>query len=256
MAMAFAVVALAALGANAAVVTKTVDYQQGGATLEGTVAYDDASAAKRPGVLVVPQWMGPTDYEIGRAKQLAELGYVGLVADIYGKGVRPTTMEEASKLAASYKANRPLLRARAAAALATLRAQPLVDETRVAAIGYCFGGGTVLELARAGAALSGVVSFHGFLDTPNPADARNIRAPLLVMHGAEDPFVPPAQVAAFKREMDDARVSYQFIAYPGAVHAFTVKAAGNDPSKGMAYNAEADWKSWRQLKWFLERVLK
>jgi len=254
--LAVIVVMIMVAGARAEIVTKSVEYEQGGLKFEGKVAYDNASTAKRPGVLVVHQWMGPTDYELRRAVQLAEMGYVAFVADIYGKGVRPTDQKQAGELAAKYRAERSLLRARAIAALAALKAQPLVDKGRIAAIGYCFGGGTVLELARSGAELSGVVSFHGNLDTPNPADAKAIRTRLLVLHGADDPYVTADQVAAFKKEMKDANVSYEFIAYPSAVHGFTMKESGDDPSKGMAYNAKADAESWQKMKEFFGQIFK
>ena len=254
--IALTLVLVLAAGARAEIVVKAVEYEQGGTPLEGKVVYDNASTAKRPGVLVVHQWMGPTDYELRRAKQLAEMGYVAFVADIYGKGVRPADQKEAGETASKFRADWPLLRARAAAGLTALKAQPLVDLQRIAAIGYCFGGGTVLELARSGAELAGAVSFHGTLDTPNPADAKNIKARLLVLHGADDPFVKADQVAAFKKEMDDAHVKYKFIAYPGAVHGFTMKEAGDDPSKGMAYNADADAKSWQAMKDFFAKIFK
>ena len=254
--LAVIVVMIMVAGARAEIVTKSVEYEQGGLKFEGKVAYDNASTAKRPGVLVVHQWMGPTDYELRRAVQLAEMGYVAFVADIYGKGVRPTDQKQAGELAAKYRAERSLLRARAIAALAALKAQPLVDKGRIAAIGYCFGGGTVLELARSGAELSGVVSFHGNLDTPNPADAKAIRTRLLVLHGADDPYVTADQVAAFKKEMKDANVSYEFIAYPSAVHGFTMKESGDDPSKVMAYNAKADAESWQKMKEFFGQIFK
>ena len=250
------VMLLTAATVQAEIVVETVEYKQGEAVLEGKLVYENSSQEKRPAVLVVHQWMGPTDYELGRAKQLAGLGYVALVANIYGKGVRASDMKQAGELAGKYRGDRNLMRARALAGLNTLKAQPLTDPTRVAAIGYCFGGGVVLELARSGAELSGVVSFHGNLDTPNPADAKNIKTKLLVLHGAKDPYVPEKQVQAFHEEMKAAKVDYEFVAYPGAVHAFSQKMAGDDPSKGAAYNAEADRKSWVKMKAFFEGLFK
>jgi dienelactone hydrolase len=248
------ILAVCSVSARAEIVFKPLEYQQGDVKLDGLAVYDDSLKENRPGVLVVHQWLGPTEYEKGRARQLAELGYVAFVADIYGKDVRPKDQKEAAEQAGKYHADRAALRARATAALEALKRQPMVDQNRVAAIGYCFGGGAVLELARSGADLSGVVSFHGNLDTPNPADAKNIKTKLLVLHGADDPFVKPDQVEAFKKEMDDAKVTYEFIAYPGAVHAFTQKAAGDDPSKGAAYNAKADAESWSKMKEFFARI--
>lgn len=248
--------ALATTSAWAKIVVEPAPYAHAGTTLAGRLVYDDTWKDKRPGVLVVHQWMGPTDYELGRAKQLAELGYVALVADIYGQDLRPKNPAEAGAAAGKFRADRALLRAVTAAGLARLKASPLVDAKRVAAIGYCFGGGAVLELARGGADLAGVVSFHGNLDTPNPADAKQIKARLLVLQGADDPVVPPAQVAAFKKEMDDAKVDYRFVSYPGAVHAFTQKEAGNDPAKGVAYNAAADADSWREMVAFFTEIFR
>jgi len=161
-----------ALSAQAKLITKTVEYQQGGTTLEGYLAYDDSVSGSRPGVLVVHQWMGLTDYERHRAAMLAQLGYVAFCADVYGKGVRPKNPQEAGAEATKYKTDRALLRLRVNAGLAELKKCELVDAKRVAAIGYCFGGTTVLELARSGAELNGVVSFHGGLDSPTPADEK------------------------------------------------------------------------------------
>jgi len=158
-------VLLCVMKTQGAIHTETVDYQQGGATLEGYLAYDDSISGKRPGVLIVDQWMGITDTEKMRAKMLAQMGYVAFCADIYGKGVRPTTVQEAGAQAGKYKGNRQLLRARVNAALDELKSNDLVDTNRVAAIGYCFGGTTAIELARSGAQLNGVVSFHGGLDS-------------------------------------------------------------------------------------------
>ena len=183
-----ALAAVCAVSVQAAIQTKIVEYKQGDTTLEGFVAWDDASPGVRPGVLVVHQWMGLTDYEKHRAEMLAQLGYVAFCADIYVKGVRPSTAKEAGALAGQYKSDRLLLRARVNAGLDALRRQPLVDPGHIAAIGYCFGGTTVLELARSGAALNGVVCFHGGLDAPHPDDGKNIKCKVLVLHGADDPF--------------------------------------------------------------------
>ncbi|HBI42701.1 MAG TPA: dienelactone hydrolase, partial [Planctomycetales bacterium] len=162
--------------------------------------------------------------------------------------------KEAGEKAGVFKKDRALMRARATAGLDVLRRYPKVDADNLAAIGYCFGGTTVLELARAGADLKGVVSFHGTLETPNPEDAKNIRCKILVLTGADDPSVPKAQIAAFENEMKKANVDYKVIAYPGAVHAFTNPAAGDDPKKGVAYNKDADEKSWEEMKGFFAKI--
>jgi dienelactone hydrolase len=240
--------------AAAEIRTETVEYRDGDAVLEGVIALDDSTAAVRPGVLVVHEWKGLNDYAIRRAKMLAELGYVAFAVDMYGKGVRASDHEEAAKLSGTYRNDRELMRRRIGVALAELRRHPLVDPTRLAAIGSCFGGTTVLELARSGADVLGVVSFHGGLDTPNPADAKRIKGKVLVLHGAEDTFIPAEKVHAFEQEMASAGVDHQVIQYPGAVHSFTVPDAGNDPSSGMAYNAEADERSWEVMKQFLARI--
>jgi len=241
-------------GAKAKVVTRNVDYRDGATTLQGYVAYDDAFKGKRPGVLIAHQWMGLSDYEKRRARMLAGMGYVAFALDIYGKGVRPNSREEAGAQAGEYRADRPLLRQRARAAVLELRKNPLVDGNRLAMIGYCFGGGTALELARSGANLKGFVSFHGNLDTPDPSLAKNIKGKILVLHGAIDPNVKPEAVIAFRDEMEAAKVDYQFIAYSGAVHAFTQREAGNDISKGAAYNAKADRRSWQAMKDFFAEI--
>ena len=243
--------------AEAKLVTKTVDYRQGDTVLEGYLAYDDAFKGKRPGVLVLHEWNGLGTYVKRRVEQLARLGYVAFGADIYGKGIRPATPEAAAREAAKYRgADRSLLRERGLAGLDELRKQPNVDAGRLAAIGYCFGGTAVLELARSGADLKGVVSFHGGLDTPNPADARNIRAKVLVFHGADDPHVPPPQVAAFQEEMRKGGVDWQMVFYGGAVHSFTNPDSGNDLSKGVAYNEKADRRSWEAMKLFLAEIFR
>jgi len=239
---------------HAAMKTETVLYKQGDTELEGYLAYDDSLTGKRPGVVVVHEWYGLNDYAKRRAEQIAQLGYVAFAADIYGKGVRPGTPQEAGAVAGKYRSDRALLRARANAALDELKKNPRVDTNRTAAIGYCFGGTAVLELARSGAPVTGVVSFHGGLDTPNPDDAKNIKAKVLVLHGADDPNVPPAQVAAFQDEMRKANVDWQMNFYGGAVHSFSNPASGNDNSRGIAYNEKADKRSWEAMKLFFREI--
>jgi len=245
-----------AMTVRAAIHTETIEYKQGDATLEGFVAYDDAIQGKRPGVLVVHQWMGLTDYEKHRAEMLARLGYVAFCADIYGKGVHPQNTAEAGAQAGKYKNDRQLLRARVNAGLDALRQQPLADPNRIAAIGYCFGGTTVLELARSGADIGGVVCFHGGLDAPNPDDGKNIKCKVLVCHGADDPFSSPQDIAALEDEMRKGGVDWQLIKYGGAVHSFTQPMAGNDNSKGAAYNEKADKRSWEAMKQFFAEIFK
>lgn len=237
-----------------AIVSKPVEYKQGDTVLEGFSAYDDARPGKRPAVLVVHQWKGLGDYEKKRAVMLAELGYNVLAVDIYGKGVRPQTPQEAGAEAGKYKNNTALLRARVRAGLDVLAGDARTDPTRIAAIGYCFGGTTVLELARSGAEIKGVVSFHGGLGAPDRSEAKNIKAKVLVLHGADDPYVPAPEVAAFEDEMRKGGVDWQLVAYGGAVHAFTDWNGGNDNAKGAAYNERADRRSWEAMKQFFAEL--
>lgn len=249
-----ALVFLLAAGAQGKVMTKTVEYRDGNTTLEGYLAWDDAQTGKRPGVLVVHEWTGLNDYAKSRCHQLAELGYVAFAADIYGKGIRPQTTDEAAKQSAIYRNDRKLMRARAQAALDVLRTNDMCDTTKVAAIGYCFGGGVVLELARSGAPVNGIVSFHGSLDAPDTSLSNHVRCKVLVCHGAEDPFVTMDKVEAFLSEMKAGHTDFQFIAYSGAVHAFTNPNAGTDKSTGVAYNAKADRRSWAHMKLFFAEL--
>ena len=242
--------------ATAEIVTETVVYEDGDVKLEGFVAYDsELDQDKAPGVLVVHQWMGLTDYEKRRCNELAELGYVAFALDIYGQGVRPDNQKDAGKQATIYKKDRELYRRRLKLGLEQLKSRTNVTKEECGAIGYCFGGTGVLELVRSGADVKGVVSFHGGLDSPTPKDGKNIKAEILVCHGEDDPFVPAADIEAFKKELKDADVKYEMIVYPGAVHSFTQPMAGDDNSKGAAYNKEADQKSWEAMKKFLGRVL-
>ncbi len=254
-----AVFLLATSGLALAEIRRTpIEYRQADTLLEGVLVYDTATTAtgKRPGIVVVHQWRGLGDYELKRAEMLAKLGYVAFCADIYGKGVRPATVPEASKLAGTYKDDRPLLRARVNAAFETLLRQPQVDPARTAAIGYCFGGTTALELARSGTAVGAVVSFHGGLAAPAPANPRTLKARVLALHGADDPFVPPAEVQAFEKEMREAGADWQLVSYGGAVHSFTDWNAGTDNSRGAAYNERADRRSWEAMKAFFAELFR
>lgn len=240
---------------RAEVVTETVIYQHDGATLEGALVYDQAITEPRPAVIIFHQWGGAGDYEKARAKMLAEQGYVAFVADVYGQGVRPETMEERRALATAYYQDRPMVRARARAALDTVQGNALVASDRIAAIGYCFGGMTTLELARDGAPIVAAVSIHGSLNSPSPSDATNITANVLAQHGGDDPYVPAEELAGFRKEMEDAKVKATVTVYEGAVHSFTDWNAGNDPSKGAAYNEAVDKASWQELLTFLDTHL-
>jgi len=231
-----------------------IDYKAGDAICQGYLAFDMAKQGKRPGILIVHDWNGIDEYEEGRAIQLAKLGYVALCADIYGKGNRPKNVQENGAFASKYKGDRALYRERLAGALAELKKDPNVDPNRVVAIGYCFGGTGVLEMARAGMDVKGVVSFHGGLDSAPGFEAASISAKVLVCHGADDPFVPAAQVEAFKKEFGSADL--QFEAYPGAVHSFTEPKAGDNPKSGAAYNKAADLKSWATMRAFLTTLFK
>ena len=245
---------LGAAPATAALYTQTVAYHDSDTLLEGYLAYDDAIATRRPAVLVVHEWQGLGDYAKHRAEQLAQLGYVAFAADMYGKGVFAKDHEEAGKLAGAYFNDRAKTRQRIQAALDIVEQQPQVDPARIAAIGYCFGGMTVLELARSGAPVAGVASFHGVLQTPTPAQPGQVKARVLVFHGALDQHVTAEHVAAFKKEMEDAGVSYRVVVYPQAAHSFTVPDAGDDVTTGRAYNAAADRDSWQQLEQFLREI--
>lgn len=240
----------------AELVEKDFDYQAGDVTLEGFHVFDDTIEGKRPAVLVIHQWTGLSDYEKERSRMLAKLGYNVIAADIYGKGVRPPAPGEAGKEAGKYKDDRALYRERLMAGLDALRGDERTDRQRVAAIGYCFGGTGVLELARAGAEIAGVVSFHGGLGAAEgmAAPKDGVKAKVLVCHGADDPFVPEDEVRGFQKEMRDAVADWYFIAYGGAVHSFTQKMAGDDPSKGAAYEEKADQRSWRAMTAFFAEI--
>jgi dienelactone hydrolase len=242
-------------GVRAEVKTKVVEYKDGDVALQGFVAWDASeSNQSKPGVLVIHQWLGLTDYEKSRCQQLAELGYVAFALDIYGKDVRPANVQEAGKQAGIYKKDRELYRRRLNLGLEQLRQQADVSSKQLAAIGYCFGGTGAIELARSGADIAGVVSFHGGLDAPTPSDDKQIKARVLICHGNDDPFVPAADIEAMKSSFNAAGVDWQMIYYSGAVHSFTQKMAGNDNSKGAAYNASADRRSWTAMQAFFDEL--
>jgi dienelactone hydrolase len=228
-------------------------YKIGTDQAEGFLASPKNIKGKVPAVLIVHDWMGPSEFTDKKAQEIADLGYVALAADVYGKDVRPKDSKEAGALAGKYKNDRALLRRRITAAYDALRAMKNVDPTKIVVIGYCFGGTTALELARSGVPLAGTVTFHGGLSNPSPADAKKIKGKTLVMHGAVDPHVPVDEVAAFQKEMNDAGVDYQFISYSGAVHSFTNPKA-NDFKAGAAYNAVADRRSWEEFKHFMKEA--
>jgi dienelactone hydrolase len=241
---------------RAATITETpVAWTDDGVEFAGRWFVDTkrASAAKGrlPAVLVVHQWMGPGANEEMRARKLAELGYGAFVADVYGKDTRPTDMATAGAAAGRFKGDRALFRKRLTSNYKKMLEMKGVDTTNTAAIGYCFGGTGVLELARTGAELKGVVSFHGGLDSTDAEDGKRIKAKVLVEHGAADPHVAKADIEAFIAELNGGGVSWEMTSYAGAVHAFTQKEAGDDPSKGAAYDARADKRSWSSTTSFL-----
>jgi len=241
----------------AAIKTQTVEYKDGDVTCKGYLAYDDAVQGARPGVLVVPEWWGLTDYAKHRAEQMAELGYVGFAADMYGDGKVVDNPKDAGALAMPLKSDPAKFRARAMAAIEAMKssAGDKLDTARLAGIGYCFGGSAVLELARGGADLVGVVSFHGGLASPDKAK-HDIKPKVLVCHGADDPMVKPEEVTAFVEEMKADGANYEVNMYSGAVHAFTNPDADRHKIPGIAYNEQADKRSFEAMKAFFAEVFK
>ncbi len=264
--IALALILFFPVAGQAALRTQTIEYKDGSVECEGYLAYTDSVGTDlvmpkvRPGVIIAHEWTGLGDYARRRTEMLAKMGYVAFAIDMYGKGVRAKDHEEAAKLSGIYRNDRALMRRRAKAglqALLSLKAlsQTEVDKNKIAAIGYCFGGTTVLELARSGENLLGVASFHGGLDSPTPANPGDIKSKVIVFQGANDAYTL-AGLDKFKDEMKKSGADWQLIEYSGAVHSFTVKEAGNDPSKGMAYNEAADRRSWQALKNFLDEIFK
>jgi dienelactone hydrolase len=238
---------------QANLVTKTVEYQQDGTVCKGYLAYDDSSRGKRPGVLVVHEYWGLNDFTRKEADQLAGLGYVAFAADIYGQGLVTTDPKEAGRLAGEMRGNKPLLRARAQAALKVLAEIAVADPQRLGAIGFCFGGTTVLELAYAGAALKGVVSFHGGLTSPQPQELKSIKAAILVLHGADDPHVKAEAITAFQEAMRQGGIDWQMVFFGGAVHAY-MNPAANNRAAGVAYDARVARRSWQYMQDFFKEI--
>lgn len=238
---------------------KVVEYKADGVILKGYLAYDDSKKGQRPGVLVVHEWWGHNEYARKRARMLAELGYTALAVDMYGNAKQAKHPDDAMKFVQETISNMELAKAKFSAGMELLKNQKTTDPGKIAAIGYCFGGGVVLQMAREGFDLAGVVSFHGGLATQNPAQPGKVKAKMLVCNGADDSFVPAEQIQTFRDEMDSAKVDYQFINYAGAVHSFTNPDAdkvGKKFNMALGYNAAADQKSWSDMKQFLETILR
>lgn len=248
---------LLATPAEAKIVMREIDYKDGATPLSGTLYYDDAIHHPVPGVLVVHEWWGLSDNIRGKAERLAELGYVAFAADVYGKNKFADNPDEAQKLSAPFYKDPGLMVRRAEAGLAVLKKQPQVDTARLGAMGYCFGGSVVLQLARSGEDILGVVSFHGGLKTSEPAEPGRVKAQVLALEGGADTLVPPPERAKFKKEMQDAGVTFKVVEYPDALHAFTNPKAteiGKRFNMPIAYNADADQKSWAEMKAFFKRL--
>ena len=251
--LATAVVLLSLSPNSATVKTREIEYRQGETALQGFVAWDDAARGRRPGVLVVHEWWGLNEHARNQARRLAEAGYVGFALDMYGKGKVTTHPQDAQAFASEASKDPAELAARFNAALEQLKRDPHVDTTRIAAIGYCFGGAVVLGIARAGADLAAVVTFHGALATTSPAQPGKVKARVLVLAGGADPFVPPELLEAFKREMQAAGARFEVTTYPGAKHGFTNPDAATYGMPQLAYDAAADRESWAaMLKLFKE----
>ncbi len=243
-----AIITALATASFAEIKTKTFDYNHDGTVLEGFVAWDDSKTGPRPGVMIVHDWDGLNGYEQTRAKMLAELGYVGFAVDIYGKDSRPKTQQENGQQAGKYRGDLPLFRGRMKAALEAMKGMTdMVDPAKTAAIGYCFGGGGVLEMARAGMDVNGVVSFHGGLSTTMPATEGGVKSKVMVCHAMQDPSVPRDQFNKFLDEMRDAKVDYQLVAFNEDVHPFTVIG-------GPSYRPDADRRSWAAMQDFFKEI--
>ena len=243
----------------AGVVGKPVEYSADGITLKGYIACDDNVKEKRPGILVVHEWWGQNEYARKRADMLAALGYVALAVDMYGDGKLADNPDNAGKFAGEVMKNMPAMKARFSAAMDLLKQNEFVDQTKIGAVGYCFGGGVVLGMVRDGADLKGAVSFHGSLATQAPAEKGKVKAKILVCNGADDKFVSAEDIKKFKDEMKKAKADFKFVSYPGAIHAFTNPDATETGKKfglAIAYNEKADKKSWAAMQEFFKKTFK
>jgi dienelactone hydrolase len=253
------IIFLAAIAASAQgeIRGEPVEYSAGGTTMQGYLAYDNSHSEKRPGILVVHEWWGHDEYARRRARMLAELGYVALAVDMYGEGKTAQHPDDAKKFSGEIGKNMDLGRERFLAAKKVLQEHRFTDPKRIGAIGYCFGGGVVLQMARDGMDLGGVASFHGGLTTTDPAKPGAVKARVLVLTGGDDKFVPPEQVEGFEKEMKAARADFRVVSYPGALHSFTNPAADDYAKKfniPLGYNADADAKSWAEMQKFFKAV--
>lgn len=230
--------------------TRTVDYVHGGKALEGILAFDDARSGARPAVIVSHAWAGRTDFEVRMAKRLAGLGYAGFALDLYGKGITGASAGECQALMAPFVEDRAMLQSRLGHVVNVVKQLAQVNAGEIAAIGFCFGGLCVLDLARSGAQISGVASFHGLINPPGNTDGKQIKAKVVAFHGWDDPLAKPDAVIALGKELTDAGADWQIHAYGGTMHAFTNPHA-NDPAFGTVYNETATKRSWESLERFL-----
>jgi dienelactone hydrolase len=255
---AFAITSLLCLASivHGEIKSRAIEYKAGDTILEGYLAYDDALVGKRPGVLIVHEWWGHDEYVRQRARQIAELGYVAFAVDMFGKGVKTDSPEEAAKLAGPVGGNPELTVERFTAALDVLKQQEQVDERKIGAMGYCFGGSIVLQAARAGLPLAGVVSFHGALGTTTPAREDTLVAKIQVHNGADDAFVSADELATFQKEMQAAKADWLLVQHGNAVHSFTNPKADERKMNSVAYNEAADTRSWEMMKAFWAEVFR
>lgn len=248
--------ALACAAVQAKVVTRTVAYDHDGKKMQGYLAYDDAKKGQRPAILVVHEWWGLNDYTKSRTRQLAEMGYVAFAADMYGDGKTTRDPKEAQAWSSAVSSQPGMLAARSKAGLDVMRKEKVTDVERMAAIGFCFGGSTVLQLAYAGVPLKGVVTFHGGLVVPDEQQARKIRSPIVILHGAEDTFVKPETIDGMRKALDAAKVDWFMVTYAQAVHAFTNPDADSFKIPGIGYNEKAAKRSWDEMARFFQVQLK